>query len=219
MKSSTMIILSSLAVIFLGLLLVDKEPIPTDKLPWQIELDADGNSTVMGITLGKSSLLDGARTMGEKADIGLFVNPDGSQSLEAYFQSVRLSGLSAVVVLEGDLSEAELTALATRAVSRKRRLNAVKLELPEEDIKQIQDRPVRSITYIPKVNLQADVIDRRFGEPARKLVVDEHTSQWLYPDKGLAIAVSDNAREVLQYVRPVDFPRLEAKLESGTEPR
>lgn len=213
MKSSSMIILSSLVVIFLGLLLVERpEPIQADKLPWQITIDAEGNSTALGITLGRSTLLEGARTLASPADIGLFINPDGSHNLEAYFQSVRLSGLTATVVLVGELSEDELRTLATRAVSRKQRLNAVKLELPEADIEQIQHRPVRSITYIPKVNLKPEFIIQRFGEPDGRLAVDEHTSQWLYPDKGLSVAVSDDAREVLQYVRPSDFPRLRAAL-------
>jgi len=67
---------------------------------------------------------------------------------------------------------------------------------------------IKSLTYIPKSNVDAELLKSRFGQAEETLKVDENTEFWLYPKKGLVISFSQKGKEVLQYVPLADFERL-----------
>ena len=74
---------------------------------------------------------------------------------------------------------------------------------------------VTAITYIPSLNLETSMLQKRFGEPAQKIMDSvNHAEHWLYPDKGLDIALNKNEKDVLQYVSPKDFDKLVARYKS-----
>ncbi len=62
-------------------------------------------------------------------------------------------------------------------------------------------------TFVPALSLSADDVTQRFGAPATVLNGDEGLQTWLYPDRGLAIALQPGRKAVLQYVAPPDFER------------
>ena len=69
---------------------------------------------------------------------------------------------------------------------------------------------------MPVVKFDADLVRKRFGEPAERIKVENGT-HWLYPEVGLDLLLGDNGEALLQYVPPSEFERrLRAPL-SGQE--
>lgn len=184
------------------------------RLPWQITITPDGDSRVLGVELGRTSLSDAELAFGEPAEVSLFARDDGSRVVEAYFDSVDISGIRARIVLVMSLDKAQIDAMYERGIrianmGGGRR----KVTLSDADMTALKSMPIGSMTYIPRANLDAELVQKRFGEPAARIAEAEgNTVHWLYPDKGLDIALNPEEKEVLQYVRPEDFERIRAPL-------
>jgi hypothetical protein len=96
---------------------------------------------------------------------------------------------------------------------------ARKVSLTDEDLILVRNYPIASITYGPRTRLQPQWIRQRFGEPAQRLTeIDSNTTHWLYPDKGLDVALDDKGHAILQYVVPAQFSRLQAPLADHGHP-
>jgi hypothetical protein len=88
-----------------------------------------------------------------------------------------------------------------------------KITVAEADLAKLKQTPIASLTYLPKANLDAGMISSRFGEPAERIKErDSLIEHWLYPQKGLDIALDPEGKEVLQYVQPRHFESLRAPL-------
>jgi hypothetical protein len=71
---------------------------------------------------------------------------------------------------------------------------------------------VTAITYMPVVKFDADLVRKRFGEPAER-IKPSRWAHWLYPGWGLDLLLGDNGEALLQYVPPLEFEqRLRAPL-------
>jgi hypothetical protein len=186
-------------------------------LPWQVQANAEGSTTVFGLTLGRSTLAQARQRLGEDGELSLFSSRDGSRrSLEAYFDNVNLRGLRAKMVLTLRLPEVELAGLFDRGT----RISSLssgdkRITLRPEDLERARQLPVHSITYIPNLRLEGDTVRRRFGEPAERLVEDGQVTHWLYPDRGLDIALTPAGRTVFQYLLPSEFERVHRPLLQG----
>ncbi len=186
-----------------------------DNLPWQIEVSGDGYSTVFGITLGKSTLGEVEQLLQEQPKISLFATDDGDRVVEAYFNTVTISGFKAKMVATLGFNEEQLQELydqgeriATLAMGKR------KVTLSDANLAKARNTVVVALTYLPRTNLDESTVIKRFGEPAEKILeADEKTEHWFYPDKGLDVVMSAQEREVLQYVAPNDFDRLRKPLE------
>ena len=65
----------------------------------------------------------------------------------------------------------------------------------------------------PTVLLDEDLLHKRFGEPAQRIrEAENNTTHWLYPERGLDIALNDEGQAVMQYVSPKAFSKLMAPL-------
>ncbi len=209
----SVLIVSILAVV-IGILLPGQPIEQRVNLPWQVESTADGASRVFGLVLGTSTLQDAQQVFQEEAELSMFSSDDGKQVVEGFFNQLTLSGLRAKMVVALDYSEQELTGIFDRGArvstmgSGKR-----KVSLSGEDKTAAMQTPIASITYLPKVNLDAAIVEKRFGLPAEK-IKEQGTDieHWLYPDKGLDIALSDEQKDVLQYTLPSQFDNLVAPL-------
>ncbi len=192
----------------------DPTPKHVDNLPWQIEILPTGESRVFNITPGKTTLLEAKRTLDKKADFSLFKSPDGSYALEGYYGTIKLGVFDAKLIAEVEATQEQLKQLAEHAANlRAQPSGAWKADLRDEDYLTIQNWPIRSLTYIPTaVQLDAELLQKRFGEPAERKPIDEGREYLLYPDKGLAIVLDAKGREILQYVAPSDFARLKEKI-------
>lgn len=187
-------------------------------LPWQIAHDADGFTRVFGISPGRSTLADAAAVLGEDYELALVQKGD-ALALEMYFGHYRAGLLSAKMVLAARVDEAVLQRWRERVVKTDYMGDgkAKKLFLHADDMKPALASVIDSIAFIPAVNLDDTVIRQRFGEPAQVLAAAGGVTHYLYPRKGLAIALSASVKEVLQYVAPADFERLRRPLAGGGE--
>ncbi len=84
---------------------------------------------------------------------------------------------------------------------------AKKYILLGDDLSQVLNEIIISLTFIPSVNLDEEVILTRFGEPEKRVALSGVT-HFLYPAKGLDIALHADLKEVLQYVKPEAFQQL-----------
>ena len=71
---------------------------------------------------------------------------------------------------------------------------------------------MKVINFMPDFNLDADIVQARFGTPAGVIQVDAQQKHLLYPDKGLDLILNTDGREVLQYLSPREFSAHRAAL-------
>lgn len=178
-------------------------------LPWQIQVYADGSSQIFGLHLGRSKLSKAEHILQGNASLSLFYSKQKHLSLEAYFDKIELGGLSAKMVLVLDVPNEVLHKFYARG-SRISSLSGggKKISLSSQDRKHIEQYSIISITYLPKIKLQADQLLKRFGNPQQQLTENGGKTHWLYPKIGLDAILSDDGNDVLQYVRPQDFQKL-----------
>lgn len=187
-----------------ALMLIPSPQAPADK-PWEVTVMPDGNSKVLGIHLGQTDYKTAQTQFGVFGETGLFVDPDGRRSVEAYFDSVNLAGLSAKLVLNLDVNETELDAMLSRASAGELQPSgAHQHELAETDREALLTKAVTALTYIPSVRLKSEMLHNRFGEPARVVETDANekgqtSTTWLYPDIGLSVVFLPEQKPILVY--------------------
>lgn len=217
-------LLTTLIAVTAGLLLTvmmakwtgDDAPLAREDLPWQVTTTAAGQSTVFGITLGATTLAEAVEKLGLRYEPALFRDPNGTLSLEAYYSSVRLGGLSAALVLNLAAEPAQLAAMLSRSGEGSRLPSGgAQFPLSDADWAVARTLPIATLTYVPSVRLDKELTRTRFGPPAEVLPVGETAEQWLYPDRGISVLLREDAKTVLQYVPPPEFERLRPLLISS----
>ncbi len=189
-------------------------------LPWQIETFDDGSSQVFGVHLGNSTLDQVEQQFQEPSEVSMFATDEGQRMVEAFFNSVTLSGLKAKIVVTLGFSDAQLQEMYDRG----ERISTLaegkrKISLSGEDLQKARGTPVVALTYLPRTDLEEPVVVKRFGPPAEKIAETGGNKQhWLYPDKGLDVVLDKEAKDVLQYVAPRDFEQLRQPLLKHASP-
>jgi len=187
--------------------------------PWQIERLPSGRTQVFGLILGQSSLHDAQQLFKETAEITLFVGEkNGAEQpvVEAFFSQVKIGGLKAKIVFTLDITENEMDGMYNRGV-RVATLGSGtrKVSLSDADIVNVRGLAISSITYLPSINLQPSLIEKRFGEPSEKRPDSlSDAIHWLYPELGVDIALSETHKEVIQYIEPARFDQLLERLKA-----
>lgn len=178
--------------------------------PWQIEILPSGNSQVFGLTIGQSTLSEAEQSFKEAAEITLFVSKKSAPVIEAYFSQVKIAGLKSKMVMSIELPRQQIEVMLNRG-ARIATLESGTREvtLSSEDAQSVRQLPINSITYLPSIHLDDELIEKRFGLPSEKLADPVSDAvHWLYPAKGLDIALSAENKEVIQYVNPAKFDTL-----------
>jgi hypothetical protein len=200
----------------------DTEPVgtvvtPAQTYPWQIETTATGSIRVFGLVLGESRLADARLGLGSEPLLALYRSADGELGLEAYFERLDLGGLLARMVMVLDVPQAHLASMAERAGQpRRAEGGGLRLRLAADDVEAAYAAAIGAITYGPVVDLDPAIVRERFGEPGERMEGEGSVTYWLYPQKGLAIALDGDGKEVLHYVAPADFERLRARLAAAS---
>jgi len=182
-------------------------------LPWQIDVLPDGSTEVFGLQVGSSRLTDVLDILGSDMDMAIIAATDEAGSLEMYYGHYRAGLLSGKLVLQTDISEQEILRLRENSVSSEYMASgqAKKYILSPDDLMRVLDEIVTGLTFIPSSNLDEEIILSRFGEAKERIQLTGVT-HYLYPGKGLAIALHEDGKEVLQYVSPNVFEQLVAPL-------
>lgn len=209
------VLIGSLVFVVIALMIPGRVADEDPKLPWKIEVDEAGNSTVFGLKLGQSTLFDAQQILSDIGEVDLLISKDGKRTVEAYFQTIFLSGLKADFVLSLELDEETIEKMYQRGLQLSTLESGIKkADLSPEDLDIASKAPIVHITYLPKADLDEEWIKNLFGEPERIIKEPESSlSHWLYPAKGLDIAVDPERKEVFQYVNPSEFRAISAPLE------
>jgi len=211
-KIITGVVAFAILAFAIGLMLPDSKQPPAQSFPWQINQTENGATQVFGLTLGESTLRQAEQAFQSQSELSLFepAPGKGQRVVEAYFDKVTLGGLSAKVVAVIALTPEQLQIMFERGA----RISTLgdgsrKVTLDAQDVMQVRDTPIYTITYLPRIRLESALLEKRFGKPEQVIVEKESkTSHWLYPKLGLDIAMDEKSNAVFQYVVPAHFAKL-----------
>lgn len=189
-------------------------------LPWQIDTQPDGSSRVMGLSLGSeaqsSTLADVRRLWGPDVQIAIIAAPGENGSLEAFVDPAQAGFVSGKMVVSARLPAEVIRGMRERAVKVDFMESTTrKHTLQPEDEQAALAAPLTAVSFIPAARLDAEAIVARFGQPARRIQSNGHLEHFLYPDKGLDVVLDSDGKELLQYVAPAEFKRVQAPLEAA----
>lgn len=212
------ILLALLLVLFVafGLLYVERggerqDDRPVTGLPWQIEQLPDGSTQVFGVVLGQTALAEAIGRLGE-AELAIIAAPGEAGTLEAYYRYYSAGPITGSLILVPDVDGAALAAMRTRAqqeAGTRRHL------LHPDDLPAAYAAPVKIITFLPTLDLDADIARARFGAPGEVISVGDGRQHWLYPDKGLDFLLDEKGRDLLQYLSVREFSAHRERLRQG----
>lgn len=186
---------------------------PNANLPWQIELDAQGGSSVFGLHPGVSTVGEVRQKFGSEMDVAIVAEPNEMGTLEGYYSQVALGFVLAKVIVTVDAKNELILEMRDRALKAKHMESMTrKITLNPDDLAAIEKMPVKAISVIPSVNLDEATVIQRFGPPGERLAVSEKRVHLLYPEKGLDVVVDSDGKELLQYVAPRNFAELREPL-------
>lgn len=217
MTKSTFLFVVALSVIIfvIGMMLPteidDKRSIG---FPWQIEKMEDGSISVFNINLGKTTMGEVEKLFKEEAKLTLFKPENGNAVIEAYFNDLFIGGLKSKMVLAFEIDQAEILQMYERGV----RISTLgsgtrRVTLSSDDEKLMRTKTINNITYIPAVNLDAELIEKRFGAPTERITEEENGAEhWLYHEMGVDVALNQEGKEVIQYINPHEFEKIIAPL-------
>ncbi len=206
----SIVLIGSLLLLLVALLLPSRTPDKNPKLPWDVKVDSAGNSTVFGLQLGKSTLADARLLLTDIGETSMLISKDGSRTIETFFKSIILSGLKADFVMTLDLKPEVIEAIYKRGTRLATLESGVKkVSLTSKDLAIVADAPIVHITYLPKADLNEEMIRPLFGDPEQEIKESASgINHWLYPSIGLDIAIDPQRKEVFQYVNPGDFQQI-----------
>ena len=175
-------------------------------LPWIIKTDDQGGSAVFGLKIGDSTARQAQQLFNDEAEFGMFIDTNGTKSLEAFFNHTFIAGLQARITLTLTATSSQMSAFAEQAIDKKPQpSNSYKLVLPSELNETLLGLSFSSITYQPKIKIEPEVLQSRFGKPSRIEQINAELHHWHYPEKGLLIVLIKDEKPVFHYVRPDQY--------------
>jgi hypothetical protein len=190
---------------------------PIEGLPWQIEILPNGETRVFGLIPARSTLDEARGRFGMDMEIAVIAAPNEPGSLEAYSGNVTAGVVTGKIILLANADSETVARLRQRAIkSEYMDSTTKKFMLHPDDLTLAWRTPIAGITFIPAVNLDEQTALARFGVPGERIRIDDRIEHFLYPEKGLDLAIDSKGREVLQYVAPRQFARLREPLINAT---
>ena len=187
------------------------QPVIVEGTPWQVSVLPDGNSRVFGLTLGKDTFVDAQSALGAGYELAILNPMEGGAGLEMYYSRYRAGPITGKLVVVLQTSTAQLEALKQQASQVSTLQNGTKQYVfGGETEEEISAYKIKSLTFIPSINLDSALLQDRFGSPD-EIVVEAHNpaqQHYVYAEKGLDIVLSEEGKEVMQYVAPKDFESL-----------
>ena len=193
-------------------------PTTTQDMPWQVSALPGGGSQVLGLTLGeaspgRSTLGDVLQRWGDKVQVAIVAAPNESGTLEAYVDPMQAGFISGKAIITAHLPPEVIQGMRERATKTEYMGGTTrKATLSSADLAEALQAPVTAVSFIPAANLDEDIILSRFGQPAQRVRSNGHLEHFLYPEKGLDLALDSEGKELLQYVAPAEFERLRQPL-------
>ena len=195
-------------LVFAGAFFIPGKPIEKTGLPWHIEHPAADTVRIFGLTLGQSTANEAEQRFREEAKASLFKSPDGKLVAEMFFEQVTMAELISQIIITLAVPDKELQGMYERGLRMSGTGSGKKITLAPDDVARVRALPISSLTYIPSVHLEEEIISKHFGQPAQRIRERKSGAvHWLYPQHGLDITLGKDEKPVLQYVTPKDFDK------------
>lgn len=187
-------------------------------LPWKIETNNNGNPTVLGLTIGETTLDEANQLLHRAPDISVFLEPSGEYRLEAYYGKIYVGVFEARIIATLQATRTELEAIVE--ASRKRKpmpSGSYEVSLNETQMFASGTRVITQLSYSPVADLSAEQIRGFFGEPSNRLKVGLSGEYWFYPEKSAVVLLEEEDKELFYYVQATDYPQLQETLKQFIE--
>lgn len=177
---------------------------------WNAQVNEQGQITILGVTLGKTTLKEAEVALHSQSERGLFVNMvDGkmvSEHLEAYFPT---SPDRAKIIVEL-IADAELIERIKKSAYRVKAFpsGSMKLEISPDETAHLGTLVAKSLTYIPPVSLTVETLEQQFGPSDKQQRDVDGNLHLLYSKLGLDAVLPVSGKPMLQFVPPDEFERL-----------
>jgi len=205
------VISSALALAYIAMPEVDRSKIKN--LPWQITVNPDKTSTVFGVTLGLDSVGKALEVLGPDREIAILMDSNNVASLEIYYGHFRSGPLQGKLVISTLADQADLLTIARDVPAVDFTESGLRKFMPgSQQLDFLKRQVIDSLTFIPKAQLDAEIIEGKFGKPSEIIKLNDETSHYLYQEQGLDIALNTEGKETLQYIAPRDFALLSEPL-------
>lgn len=191
-----------LTIVGIGALLFIPSKQAPAPMPWDITIMPDGKSKVFGIHIATTVYSQTKELFNEFGKIAAFAQQGKASTVEAFFNSIHIGGLTGKLVLNLDIPEQQIIEMISHAnEARLQDSGAHRYELSNSDNASVVNAPIIAITFIPSVKLNADIARYRFGDPdsIEQDTINPITRIWHYPNSGLTIRINENEKTILQY--------------------
>ena len=143
MNKKILLLLIIAVVLVILPFLSQERKIPDSGYPWQIELHQDGLSTVFGLTLGRTTMTEVRKIIGEGMKLALLSTDNGDAGIEMYYGHFTAGRLSGRLILVADLTADILAGIRQRAV---RAGGAHSFRIHVDDFAVVMQAPIKAIT-------------------------------------------------------------------------
>lgn len=171
-------------------------------LPWNASVNAQGQLSVLGLTLGQSNTQDAMTLYGKETKLILFSDKNHQPvSVEAFFEDMYIGySLRGRLVLTLETNQTQLNSMFERGGRVKSaESGAHEITLAGSDLGEALTLPIRHLTYIPYPKLDEDTLIHRFGQPNQDTVGEDGVRRWVYPERKLVILFDETGRKVLEF--------------------
>jgi len=213
MKKSLLVI--ALIIITAGIINVFFGPEPLNKadaakqLPWKIEITPEGNTRVLDIEIGATTVQQVKELWNVAPQIALFRSPDETFRLESFLGKVKIGPFQARIIFNLQASQELLKEFAENSSSSDATPSGShQLRLNGDDFERAMLLTINEMSYSPAVDTEVAMLSNLFGEAPNNIQIDENSSYWLYPQRGLAILVNTEDKEVFHYFPPRDYEQV-----------
>ena len=167
-------------------------------------VDAGGHLHVLGIVLGESSLRQAEVILQSKAEVALYIYPQGHAKaglkLEAFFPSI---ADHTKVILLLDVDRVRLLAMEKHAARPHQAQNGVlRMDIGPEDLADVYAATVGELTMIPSLDVTAGNLQARFGAPDRVLKLGDGQMEYRYAAIGLRAILGRETLPTLNFSNP-----------------
>ncbi len=185
---------------------------------WDAHVDSNGQLNVLDVVLGKSTLKQAETVLRSQSERALFIKltdeKQHTESLEAYFPT---SPDRSKLIIELDAPVDLLTRIKKQAYKTMVfPSGSAKVEISPADMPDIEQLLAKSITYIPPVKLEVEVIENQFGKAEQQILDVDGNLHLLYPALGLDAVLPVSDKNMFQFVPPEQFERLTKLINTST---
>ena len=182
-------------------------PVAVEGTPWQISPRPGGGIRVFGLDLPGTTLADARRRWGEDLQIAVMARPGEAGALEAYVERYGAGGIEGRLVLNWQADAADIARWRAAGDARLQEGGTQRVVLDAASLTEAGSHALAGVTFIAAASLTPAIALQRFGEPSQRVAASGEAVHWLYPERGLAMLIDPQGKDLLQFVAPVDFER------------